>query len=183
MTRVVEQPGIGAARLKAALKAFPGLEGKVGWFASAKYENGTQVALVAAVQEYGYAPKHIPPRMGLRAMIPEKQESWAQFAKAAAKKVLVEGAAPEEMFLLVGARAEADIRRQIASVTSPPLAFATQDARARRRGIEPDELTATGAKPLVDTSLMYSTVSNIVEKDGALVAGKVKTKIGDDATG
>ena len=42
------------------LKALAKIEGKVGWFESAEYPEGTPVAYVAAIQELGHGK--IPPR-------------------------------------------------------------------------------------------------------------------------
>lgn len=153
--------GSGMARLIKALKELDGVYGQAGWFESAKYPDGTQVALVATIHEYGAPAKNIPPRMGLRAMIPEQQGSWARFAAFGAKRVLEgEGTATDAMEIIVS-RAAADIRKQIASVTEPPLAPATIKAR-QARSASGEARTATGAKPLVDTGLMIATASGVV---------------------
>ena len=47
---------------------------KVGWFEGAKYEDGTPVAYVAAIQEYGFV--NIPPRSFMRTTVQEKKEAW-----------------------------------------------------------------------------------------------------------
>ncbi len=180
MTTVTRQEGDGGRRLRAALAGLRGVTGKVGWFASAKYPDGTPVAYIAVIHEYGYAPRGIPPRMGLRAMIPEKQAEWARYAEHGAKAVLAGTMTAIQAMELIGGRASGDIRKQIASVQSPALKDSTLDARARNLGLKSrDDLTGTGRKPLVEPKmkdgktpggLLQATATYIVEKDGAVVA-------------
>ncbi len=49
-------------RLQKALSAADKSDLQVGWFESAKYDDGTPVAGVAAIQEFGSAKNRIPPR-------------------------------------------------------------------------------------------------------------------------
>ncbi len=178
MTQVVRTPGEGAARLKAALASLKGVSGKVGWFASSKYPDGTPVAYVAAIHEYGYAPKGIPPRMGLRAMITEKQTEWARYAEHGAKAILAGTMTAVGAMELIGGRASGDIRKQISSVQSPELKESTLRNRAHNLGIKLADLSATGKKPLVEPKmkdgktpggLLQATATYMVLKDGATV--------------
>jgi len=176
VTKVTHTPGAGRARLMAALAKLDGVSGQVGWFASAKYKTGVPVAYVATIHEYGYPPKNIPPRMGLRPMIQDKQASWAQFAEHGAKAVLAGTMTVVDAMTLIGARAEGDIRKQIASVQQPILAVQTLEARARFYGVDGiGNLSATGRKPLNFTGLMIATVSHVVFEKGAQVAGVMKS--------
>lgn len=168
MATITRTPGPGRARLAAALKELGNKQGRVGWFASSQYQDGTPVAYVAAIQEFGYAPGGITPRMGLRAMASERQQRWAKVAEQGVKQVLDGRSTATEMMELIGAVAEGDIRKQIASVTEPLLKDTTLEARARRMGLEDARfLTNTGAKPLVDSGYMLATVTHVVEDQGA----------------
>lgn len=46
------------AQIENRIKELTGSQAKVGWFESARYENGTPVAYVAAIQEYGAYINH-----------------------------------------------------------------------------------------------------------------------------
>lgn len=169
MATVTRTPGPGRARLAAALKALHGMAGQVGWFESSKYPDGTPVAYVAAIQEFGYAPGGITPRMGLRAMAQDRQAFWAKVAEQGAKDILAGKSTIADVMELLGAVAEGDIRKQIASVTEPLLKDTTLEARARRMGLEDARyLTATGAKPLVDTGYLLATTTHIVVDSGSI---------------
>lgn len=165
MARVTRKPGQGAAILKAAIASLENVTGKVGWFESSKYPDGTSVAYVAAIQEMGFAPKGIPPRMGMRQMAKVKREAWARVAETGAKRIMKGNATAPEMMELIGAVAEADLRKQIKSVTEPPLAESTLAARAAKLA-KGDSLTATGSSPLNDTGLMIATATHIVGTGG-----------------
>lgn len=155
MVKVVRKAGPGTVEL-AALKQLNGQETRVGWFETSKYEDGTPVAYVASIQHFGYAPKNIPPRLGLDKMLSEKRTENVTVARKVAKLVM-KGTPAGEAMGLIGLKVGADIREQIASVTSPALAEATIKARASRTAS--GEITKTLAKPLVDTGLMLATVS------------------------
>lgn len=148
--------------LSVAIAELKKYTGQAGWFASSKYPDGTYVAYIAAIQEFGSPEQNIPPRMGLRNMLENKNKDWTKFLRYAAKRVLNETAEAREMMEVLGSLAQADIFKQIKSVTEPPLAKATLAARARRHGGQ--ALTATGAKILNDTGTMIATVTHIVSE-------------------
>lgn len=68
------------------LKELAGIQTAVGWFESAKYEDGTPVALAASVNEFGHGP--IPPRPFFRPTITAEKTAWANDAAAGAKAIL-----------------------------------------------------------------------------------------------
>lgn len=161
---VTRQPGRPAELLRVALDALDRNVCKVGWFSSSKYPDGTQVAYVASIHEYGYAPKNIPPRMGLRTMATERQAYWSKVAAQGAKNVVRGEMTIVDALTLLGAVAEADIRKQITSVTSPPLKESTILAR-QNRSASKEKRTSTGAKPLVDTGYMLATTTHLVTEN------------------
>lgn len=61
---VVRREGPGTAKVLAAIKGLDGLEGKTGWFETARYPDGTAVAYVATIHEFG-TPR-IPARPFMR---------------------------------------------------------------------------------------------------------------------
>lgn len=127
---------------------------KVGWFPSSRYPDGTPVAYVAAIQEYGHTAGGIPARPFMRTTIQERGPEWrALMAKGA--KAVAHGKMPmAKLMELLGASAAGASREKIAEITSPALAARTLAARARR-GNGSD-------KPLVDTRYMLPTLTHEV---------------------
>jgi hypothetical protein len=156
MATITRKPGPGLKRLE-AIKLLNKTNVKVGWFESSKYPNGTPVAYVAAIQNFGYAPKNIPPRMGLQSMIDKRKVEWKGVAEQSAQAVM-DGEEPLRYLEAMGGLVEGQVREQIASVFEPPLKQATIEARARRTAS--GEITESLAKPLNDTGYMMASVTH-----------------------
>lgn len=159
-TKVIRKDGPGKKELTCLLSALSGnLVGKVGWFETAKYENGTPIAYVAAIQEFGTQSNggFIPPRSFMRTTIAEKGKDWSDLAVKAAKKML-KGASLSDMLNLIGMQARGDIQKKISQIQSPPLAESTIYNRVRR-----SRSGKASTKPLVDTGMMLQTIQNVVE--------------------
>jgi len=154
----VRRSGQGGARLTAALKELDGLQAKTGWFETAKYATGVNVAQVAAVHEFGATITHengaksvIPARPFMRPTVAEKGSEWVDMLAAGARSVLTGGATAPQVMEVVALRAAADVAKTISKITSPPLSPLT----IARKG---------STKPLVDTGQMIQAVTGIVEK-------------------
>ena len=132
------------------------LRASVGWHSTAKYPDGTPVALVASTQEYGNVKKNVPPRPTVRPAIAEDGKVWTQLAGQGIKAVALGNRTAHQVVSAIGEKAAGDVRKRIAEIMEPPLAESTQRARARQ-GYKPD-------KPLVRTGLMLSTCTSEVEK-------------------
>ena len=128
---------------------------KVGWFESAKYEDGTQVAYVAQILELGAPSRNIPPFAMLRNTIDMNEEEWKKFFEGWALRILKGQMTMEQAMEALGLLVAGDIRKTISTITSPALKKSTLDARAGRGN--------TSSKPLVDSGLMLATVTNLVE--------------------
>lgn len=162
MAKVIRKPGPGANQLKVLIE---GIEtrnvGKVGFFETAKYPDGTPVAYVAAIQEFGSPTQGIRPRSFMRTTIAERQASWKALAASGAKAIAEGRYNIDEVLDGIGQQAAGDIRKKISSITTPALKPTTIRARARRYA----DGGAGGAssKPLVDTGQMLNSVTNSVE--------------------
>lgn len=156
----VTRQGPGIKALKKALE-IPRMETSVGWFPGAKYEDGTPVAYVATIQEYGYAEGGIPPRSFMRTTIKEKKGEWGKLAKSGAKAMLAGNATPKMVMEGIGIAAAGDIRKKISEIDSPSLMPATVANKKRKlaKGKKVGSLT----KPLVESSLMLSSLTSSVE--------------------
>lgn len=161
MARIVRVESDAKRRLKESMRSIEASRARVGWFESAQYPSGVNVAYVAAIQEFGSPAKNIPPRLGMRSTVEARRNAWRAMAKRGASAVLNDGANGEHMMSLVAELARADFLRTIKAVTTPPLKEDTVKARASR--LKNGEITQTLRKPLVDTGLLIQTLVAVTE--------------------
>lgn len=147
--------GPGAKRLQHILDGIRlDCSAKVGWFASAKYPNGTPVAYVAAIQEFGHGA--IPPRPFMRPTIAENDNRWRALLRAQ-MKTLADGKKVKQVLTVLASTVEGNIAKAISKVTDPPLKQSTIDRRFHsKKG-------SVSVKPLVDTRLMFNSITSVVE--------------------
>lgn len=145
----VRREGPGTAKVLAAIKGLDGLEGKTGWFETAHYPDGTAVAYVATIHEFG-TPR-IPARPFMRPAVADHGGEWIQLLGDGAKASLNGGPAPEQVLEMVTLAAAGNVAEKIHAVTSPPLSPVT----VARKG---------SAKPLIDTGQMFQSVTGKVER-------------------
>ena len=147
----VRREGPGTAKVLATLKGFDGLEGKVGWFETAAYPDGTAVAYVPTIHEFGTAS--IPARPFMRPAVADNGSQWLEQLADGARASLTGGQSPDAVLELVALGAAGNVAEKIAAVASPPLKPAT----IARKG---------SSKPLVDTGQMIASVTGKVERTG-----------------
>lgn len=141
----------GTASISKAIATLDGLgdlEGKVGWFESAVYPDGTPVAYVATIHEHGAGP--IPARPFMRPAVAEYGASWMKLLGEGAKAALNGSVSPHAVLEAVTLRAAGDVGKAIQAVTSPALKPMT----IARKGF---------SKPLIDTGQMFQSVTGKVE--------------------
>jgi hypothetical protein len=142
--------------IKKMLQDLESKEIRVGFFETAKYPDGTPIAYVAAIQEFGYGP--IPPRPFMRPAELQNKNKWQRGIAAGVKAALNGAVTIDHALEQVGMVAASDVRKAIKAVTSPPLAESTIRARqSRKKGKK-----AASAKPLVDTGQMLQAVTSAV---------------------
>ncbi len=120
---------------------------KVGFFSTAKYEDGTPVAAVAAWNEFG--TKTIPERPFFRNALAESERGVSNIlAKGIdTKKMVVD----EQLAGRVGAYVAGQVMESITALKGPPNAPET----VRRKG---------STNPLIDTGMMRASVGWSVEE-------------------
>lgn len=146
-------------RITLASKELADLQCKVGFFPSAQYADGTPVAYVAAIQEFGYAEGGIPPRPFFRPTIDAQQQAWRDLVAKAVRGIPSGKRTAKQVMEALGSLAAGDIRKTIVTLESPPLAPSTIYARQHRKNPAPN----SSVKPLVDTRVMYPAVQHVVE--------------------
>lgn len=146
---------------------------RVGFLESAKYPNGTPVAMVAATQNFGAPARGIPPRPFFSNVVAEKSPEWP----AALAGILEgNGGDVDNAMELMGQGIKGQIQQAIIDTNEPPLSPITLMLR-KMRGDDP-ALIVTGStvgeaarrvaagessagvstKPLVDTAVMLNAV-------------------------
>lgn len=149
--------------LRQAVETLGDAKGRVGWFPSARYDDGDPVAGVAVVQEFGSPKMGIPPRSFMRSTATEKQNDWAATARDLSRAAVQGRIAPENVMTGLALAAEGHVRETITKIDSPPLAQSTIDARKRRLANGGRSAKASIAKPLVDTGILLNTLTSETE--------------------
>ena len=155
-------------RILAEAKRRGGKTIKVGFFATARYEDGTPVAAVAAINEFGAPSKGIPERPFFRRAIKQMDSDGSL------RRIVGAGIDPERMELdgvvagQIGAHAAAQVRESITELRDPANAPAT--AARKRRKLHGKKGTGGGSNPLIDEGFMQASVSYRVG-GGPIVGG------------
>ncbi len=156
---------------------------KVGWFEDNKYPNGTPVAYVASIQEFGAVSKGItiPPRPFMRPTIEKDKGAWNNLFSRLSKQMLNGNGSMGTIMETIGLQVSGDIRRAIADLSSPALSPVTLQLRAwKKAGIKISRrsvgwaaalvdkgvattLSGASAHPLTDTSVMVNSLTHKVE--------------------
>lgn len=146
----------GSQRLKEILSDLEKREVRVGFFDTSHYEDGTPIAYVAAIQEFGYGP--IPPRPFMRPAAEANKSKWAKGFASVVRSVVDGGSTVDHALEQIGMVAAGDVRKAIKAVTAPALKESTIRARqSRKKGKK-----AVSQKPLVDSGQMLQAVNSAV---------------------
>lgn len=121
---------------------------KVGFLSGATYPNGTPVALIGAIQNWGAPSRGIPPRPFFSNMIAKHQEEWGP---ATGALLVANEYDAGKTLRMVGEAVAGQLRQSIIDTNEPPLAEST----IKRKGF---------AKPLVDRGHMLNSVDYEVKE-------------------
>lgn len=145
-----------------ALKKIDTLEARVGFFENSRYDDGTPVAYIAAIHEYGVPSQNIPMRSFMRTTVISDVDKWSK-AFAQGFSLAGRGKLPvEEVFEQVGAAAAGDVKQTISEIGSPALQPSTIAARKSRLANGGAGATSGIKKPLIDTGIMFGAVTHEV---------------------
>jgi hypothetical protein len=157
MIQVKRETGPGAQGLEALIRGLGDKQGKVGWFPEAQYADGTPVAYVASIQEFGSPKNRIPPRSFFRTTIQEKSKDWQALVASGARAVLNNALDPEDVVQGLVLRAESDVKEKISEITEPKLSDLTLLVRKYKLGLIPGmESGKVGGRTLGILWNMYS---------------------------
>ena len=116
------------------------------------YEDGTPIAVIGAVHEFGSADGHIPERSFLRVPIRANSKEFAQIFKELMPQVMGGQITMFQMLEQVGAKAAATSQEAISDGIAPSNAQSTID----RKG---------SSTPLVDSGSLRQNITYIIEGD------------------
>ena len=122
---------------------------RVGFLSSATYPDGTPVAMIAAINEFGAPSRGQPPRPFFRDMIAAKEQEWGP---AIAALLQANGYDLKAALELAGQSIAGQLRQSITNYNGPALAPST----IKRKGF---------AKQLVDSGVMLNSVDHEVTED------------------
>lgn len=114
----VTRSGGGFDRLTVALKDLDGVKGKVGWFETSRYLDGTPVAVVAAAHEFGAG---VPMRPFFRPAIAANSDKWMTQIGQGAARVLSGDTTARHVLELVTLGAAEDVIKSLKAIPGPPL--------------------------------------------------------------
>ena len=129
---------------------------EVGFFESAKYPDGTPVAYVAAIQEFGYPAGNIPSRPFFRNAI-SQNDGWKPLATKAMSAVVEGRIELNQALNQMGLKMAADVKDSITDGSYEALKQSTLDARQSRKRTQ-----GVASKPLIDTAQMLQSVTYAV---------------------
>ena len=138
---------LGADALKEKLEELSAKVGKagvvrVGFLGGATYPDGTSVALIAAINEFGAPSRGQPPRPFFRNMITKESPNWPAAIEENLKSTDFN---VEQTLNRMGEGIKGQLQQSIVDLTEPPLAPST----VKRKGFD---------KPLIDTGHMMNSV-------------------------
>lgn len=129
---------------------------EVGFFESAIYPDGTPVAYVAAIQEFGYPAGNIPSRPFFRNAI-SQNDGWKPLATKAMRAVVEGRMELNQALNQMGLKMAADVKDSITDGSYEALKQSTLDARQSRKRTQ-----GVASKPLIDTGQMLQSVTYAV---------------------
>ena len=117
----------GGANLESALKAIARKVEKpaklrVGFLEDATYPNGTNVAMIAAIQNFGAPARGIPPRPFFSNMVKDQSPGWPKSLEANLKSTGYDATASMEM---MGQGIASQLQDAIINTNEPPLSQIT----------------------------------------------------------
>jgi phage gpG-like protein len=133
---------------------------RVGIVEAQNYPDGTPVAYVAAIHEYGSPKNNIPMRPFFRPTIKKNQTNWTAILTKGAKAVFNGKESIGSVLDKVASLAAGQIRQAISEIKSPPLKAATIANKLRKYK---DQSTVGNLnKPLVDSGVLLNSITHVV---------------------
>lgn len=171
---------MGAHLAKIAAKVGKLPQVRIGFLAGATYPDGTPVAMIAAIQEFGAPRARIPPRPFFRSMIVKHKGEWGKELGLVLKSVDYDAKIALDQ---MGQHIAGELRQSIVDTMAPGLSPITLMLRmmrkknpalvvtgrtvgeAARRVAAGEKATGVSTKPLVDSGHLLNSIDHEVEGD------------------
>lgn len=135
---------------------------RVGFLAGATYPDGTSVAMVAAIQNFGAPSRGIPPRPFFSNMVAKRADGWP---KGIAAQLKATGNDVDKTLEITGDVIRSQLQIEIRETNAPPLAEATLGRRGYSgKPYNKKNPKTYGAKPLIDTGHMINSVDKEITR-------------------
>ncbi len=168
------------AEISKRIGEFQGKTAQAGFFPGTAYPDGTPVAYVAAIQEYGAGKT--PPRHPIRSAIEQYKSQWRDDLGRGVKAVIEGSVTSEAVLQQVGGAMASDIQTSISEVTDPPLSPITVMLRGMRRNdpglVVTGKTVGEAAQRVADGETNYGASDKPLIDSGLLLAS-VTHKVGD----
>ena len=176
------------AKLGNLSKELRGKVVNVGIPSDAQYEDGTSLAYVATIQEFGAPAVGIPPRPFFVPTIKNNRDRWVKELAAHVKQINGGQITADDALAAVGEAAVADFKAAVIKIDSPALSPITVVLREWKKGGTPNGKPITGAtvglaaKMLKEGTIQPGSDNKPLNSSGTLLAGFVSKvgKAGDD---
>lgn len=170
------------SRLDDIASALGNKEARIGFPSNIQYEDGTSVAFVATIQNYGAPAASIPPRPFMGPAFEHNKDKWTKYLAKQVRQVARGEMDGTDALMNVGMIAALDVQQTIEDITEPPLSPVTlllRDWRREGRTItgktvgEAAKAIADGTvpkaanEPLTDTGFMLASLRYGVAKTGS----------------
>jgi hypothetical protein len=103
-----------------------------------QYEDGTSIAYVGAIQEYGAPEANIPPRPFMRSTVAAEKGEWKKHLANGIAAVAAGQLTAEDLMNQVGSLMAGDIQKTISTITEPalsPITVMLRGMRSNDRGL------------------------------------------------
>ena len=142
----------GWKRIKGEMKAAQGSGVKVGVLSDTQetYDDGADMLLVAAANEFGTADGHIPPRPFIRGAFDEKQRALRSTAQRLWNQVLAGTLTARQALGLLGEQHQGQVQEYISALQTPANAPSTIRQKSTSAG--------AGNSPLEDEGRLRNSI-------------------------
>lgn len=143
--------------LQSVIDGFARLRVEVGFFDTDKYPDGTSVAYVAAINEFGYVKGGIPSRPFFRTALQNNVAKMKSVSRLLVLQVVEGKIDPRQAVDQLGLYFAGKVSDSIRDGDWAPLAASTLAARQSRK-----RTPGVAEKPLIDTARMLQSVKHSV---------------------
>lgn len=160
MSKTTRKPGGDRSALENAIRDLGRLRLQVGFFDTRQYPDGTPVAYVAAVQEFGHPGGGIPPRPFMRPALAQHKKEIVDELQRGSRAAMRGSLTVKQVLTQVGGAVAGHVQEAVTAITTPELSEGTLKARQSRK-----KTKGVSKKPLVDTGYLLASIdSQVVPK-------------------